>query len=110
MMSNVRALMSPDEAEYESGARAFLRGCTALPLAPAVFDRALGAMLRVPAHVRRALLARSEDYLPELTRCTAPVATLHGSLDVLEGVGHIAWLESPDAFVSSVRALCSRCE
>jgi pimeloyl-ACP methyl ester carboxylesterase len=29
---------------------------------------------------------------------------------VLEGVGHIAWLESPDAFVSSVRALCSRCE
>jgi pimeloyl-ACP methyl ester carboxylesterase len=129
MMSNARALMSPDRAEYEAGARSFLRGCTAAPLAPAVLDRALGAMLRVPSHVRRALLARSEDYLPELARCTAPIATLHGSLDavvlprmsevvtesapgtksdVLDGVGHIAWLESPDAFVAAVRALDQR--
>jgi pimeloyl-ACP methyl ester carboxylesterase len=129
MMSNARALISTDEAEYEAGARSFLRGCTAAPLAPGVFDRALEAMLRVPAHVRRPLLARSEDYLPELARCTAPIATIHGSLDavvlpqmselvassapgtrsdVLEGVGHIAWLESPDAFVAAVRALDRR--
>lgn len=131
MMSNVRALMSPDEAEYEAGARAFLRGATARPLAPAAFDRALEAMLRVPGHVRRALLMRSEDYLPEVARCTAPLATVHGALDavvfpamsemvaaaapetkseVLEGVGHVAWLEAPDAFVAAVRALNLRAE
>jgi pimeloyl-ACP methyl ester carboxylesterase len=126
MMSNARALMSVDVGEYEAGARSFLRGCSAAPLEARAFERAASAMLRVPAHVRRALLARSEDYLPELARCAAPIATLHGALDavvlprmselvassvpvaestVLDGVGHVTWLEAPGAFIAAARAI-----
>jgi len=38
-------------------------------------------MLGVPAHTRKALLSRGEDYSPELERCQRPIALLHGLRD-----------------------------
>lgn len=120
MMENGRALVSADASIYEAGAKKFLEGSTASPLAPDEFQRSLQQMLRVPAHVRRALLSGGEDYGPEYARLTVPLSTIHGSRDavvkpemsllvkqlnpatqahVLEGVGHVPWLEAPDAFL-----------
>jgi non-heme chloroperoxidase len=125
MMNNARALMSDDPAAYEAGARAFLAASAAAPLAQGELERAARAMLGVPAHVRRALLARGEDYTPEIAGCEAPVATLHGTLDEvvwpalsrhvaslrpgvrsfeLEGVGHLPWLEAPERFEAALRS------
>ena len=129
MLANGRALMSEDPAVYEAGARAFLLACGQSPVSAAFVDEALAEMARVPAHVRRALLGRSEDYSPELSRCALPLSTVHGALDpvvslemsehiaslapgvestCLSGVGHLAFIEAPDAFNASVRALVAR--
>jgi non-heme chloroperoxidase len=129
MMDHARALLSEDPAVYEAGARAFLGACPAQPLGAAFLDEGLREMLRVPAHVRRALLTRSEDYSAELAACTAPVGTVHGTLDRvvlpqmsdelaamhpgmphvrLEGVGHLPWLEAAPPFGAAVRAFVER--
>jgi pimeloyl-ACP methyl ester carboxylesterase len=129
MLSSGRALMSEDAAVYAAGARAFLLACAARPIAASFVDEGLAEMARVPAHVRRALLGRSEDYSAELASCTLPVATLHGVLDpvvlvemsehiaslvpgaestCLSGVGHLAFLEAEEAFHAAVLALVAR--
>jgi non-heme chloroperoxidase len=129
MMSNARALLSADAATYEAGARAFVSGCAAAPLDLPHVERAVTAMLRVPVHVRRALLFHSADYSPELARCEAPIATVHGASDqvvlprmsalscalvpscdstLIADVGHLPWIESTDAFNASVRAIAER--
>ncbi|MBX3258788.1 MAG: alpha/beta hydrolase [Labilithrix sp.] len=129
MTSNARALLSADAAAYEAGARAFVSGCSAAPLDGAHVERAVAAMLRVPVHVRRALLFHSADYSPELARCEAPTATVHGEADqvvlprmsalvsalapscdptLVAGVGHLPWLESSEAFDASVRSIARR--
>jgi pimeloyl-ACP methyl ester carboxylesterase len=125
MMNHARALMSDDAAVYEAGARAFCAESAATPRGAGELDRAVRAMLGVPAHVRRALLSRGEDYSAEIAACEAPVATLHGTLDrvvwpalsrhvaslrpgvrsfELEGVGHLPWLEAPEPFESALRS------
>jgi non-heme chloroperoxidase len=129
MLTNGRALMSEDPATYEAGARAFLGACAAGPIDAAFLEQSVSEMRCVPARVRRALLGRSEDYSAELSRCALPAATLHGALDLvilpemseqiaslvpgtestlLPGVGHVAFIEAPDAFFSAIRALVAR--
>ncbi len=129
MLTNGRALMSEDPATYEAGARAFLGACAAGPIDASFLERSVSEMMRVPAHVRRALLGRSEDYSAELSRCALPAATLHGALDpvilpemseqiaalipgtestLLPNDGHVAFVEAPDAFLSAIRALVAR--
>lgn len=129
MMDNARALMSEDAAVYEAGSRAFLAACPAHPLGDAFVADGVREMLRAPAHVRRALLTRSEDYSAEVAACTAPVATLHGAQDQVvlprmsdeiaamhpgmphtrvPGVGHLPWLEAPPAFEVAVRVFVER--
>ncbi len=129
MLGQSRALLSEDAATYEAGARAFLQGCTAGPLAPDLLEAAVAEMLRVPAYVRRPLLAGGEDYTPEIARTEVPLATLHGDRDAvvlpvmsdlitslrpgvsdvrLAGVGHVPWLESPASFEHALRSLLTR--
>jgi pimeloyl-ACP methyl ester carboxylesterase len=129
MLNHGRALMSEDQATYEAGARAFQLACSATPLGGSFVEDCLSETARVPPHVRRALLGRSDDYSAELARCGLPMATLHGELDPvvlvamsdeiaslakgvestrLPGVGHLAWLEAPDAFDAAIRLLVAR--
>lgn len=126
MMRNARAILSPDAAQYEEGARAFVRACTREPLPEAFVESAVADMLRVPLHVRRALLTRSEDYTPELAASDVPMTTIHGSDDAIvlprmseeiaalradvtsvriEGVGHVPWMEAPEHFEAALRSL-----
>jgi pimeloyl-ACP methyl ester carboxylesterase len=86
-------------------------------------------MRRVPAHVRRALLGRSEDFSAEIAAADLPMATLHGDLDsvvlpamsqaiaalrpgiestTLAGTGHLPAVEAPQAFEAALRALAAR--
>lgn len=129
MMNNARALLSPDAAAYEEGARAFVRACTREPLPDAFVAAALADMRRVPLHVRRALLTRSEDYTPEIAASDVPMTTIHGSDDTIvlprmseeiaalrvdvesariEGVGHVPWMEAPEHFDAALRSLVTR--
>ncbi|RYE86360.1 MAG: alpha/beta fold hydrolase [Myxococcales bacterium] len=126
MLDNGRALVSDDAAVYEAGARAFLGGQGARRAAAEALEAALAAMRVVPAHARRALLAGSEDYRPEIAATRVPVATLHGDLDAvvapamsemcaalrpgirqarLPGVGHMPWLEEPALFEATLTSL-----
>ncbi|QDF03196.1 alpha/beta hydrolase [Myxococcus xanthus] len=126
MMSNARGLLSEDPAIYEATARAFIEACSVQRLDASRAEEALRAMLRVPPHVRRALLSRVEDYSVELARCSRPVATLHGELDQvvlpamssevvlacaregrgtwLPGVGHLPFLEATAEFEAALAA------
>ena len=129
MLSHARALLSDDSAQYEAGARAFVRACATAPLHETFVENAITQMMRVPVHVRRAYLSRSEDFSPEIAKCQAPIVTLYGSADEvvlpamsehigrlvpkslsvrLEEVGHVPWLEAPGPFVRAVRELVSR--
>lgn len=116
MLDHARALLSEDAAVYEAGARGFARGCAAGPIDAGALEGAVAEMLRVPAHVRRALLSGAEDYTGEVARAQVPMMTLHGEADAvvttamsdrieaaregvarrrLAGVGHLPWLEAP---------------
>ncbi|NOU34007.1 MAG: alpha/beta hydrolase [Polyangiaceae bacterium] len=129
MMSNARAILSSDAAAYEEGARAFVRACTREPLLETFVEAAVADMRRVPLHVRRALLTRSEDYTPEIVASDVPMTTIHGSDDAIvlarmseeiaalradvesvriEGVGHVPWMEAPEHFHAALRSLLTR--
>jgi len=126
MLNHARALLAEDSASYAAGARLFLQGCSALPIAPAMLERAVEEMLLVPAHVRRALLSGGEDYRQEISRTTLPMTTIHGERDAvvlpamseliaglrsgviqvsLPNVGHTPWLEDPRAFHDALRSV-----
>ena len=128
MLSHARALLSDDPEQYEAGARAFVAACSKVPLDEAFVEQAIAQMKRVPVHVRRAFLSRSEDFSAEIARCRAPIVTVHGSADEvvlpamsdhvrklvpssvfvgLEEVGHVPWLEAPNPFVRTLRELCA---
>lgn len=81
MLSNARGLLAEDVETYEAAARSFFESCAAQRLDSELADASVRTMLRVPLHVRRALLSRAEDYSVELERCSRPVAVLHGELD-----------------------------
>lgn len=123
MLSNGRGLVSEDPATYLATSRTFLEGCLTTPhdVAPLVAE-----MQRVPAHARRALLTRTEDFAPELAASKLPFATIHGAEDtvilpamseavaaahpatraiVLPAVGHAPWIDAPPAFESALRSL-----
>ncbi len=125
MLSNGRALMSDDDATYEAGARAFLQGCASSPIDSKILETALEGMKKVPPHVRRALLSRSEDFSEEIANCEAPMSMLYGSLDqvilpammdaiaplnpkiekiLCENVGHLVTDEAPKQLENAVRA------
>ncbi len=126
MLDHARALLSDDAAVYAEACRRFLGACTATPLPGDAFEAAVSEMRRVAAPVRRAMLARDDDYGAELAACAAPLATLHGRADTvvlpamsehiaatvpgvdgtwLDRIGHVPWLEAPSAFESAVRRL-----
>ena len=129
MNNHARALLSADPATYEAGARAFLTETTSAALSPEVIEDSLAEMLRVPAHVRSALLSKDQDYLEELATCGLPISILHGRGDLvvlpamserviarvpeargvwLDDVGHLPWLEAPQVFAAELRALVKR--
>ena len=122
MLANGRGLVSDDDATYRATAKTFLEGCFATPHD---VDGMVAEMLRVPAHSRRALLTRSEDFDAELAASKLPFATIHGAEDsvilpamsehiasrhpgtlatVIPGVGHVVPEEAPAAFEAAVRA------
>ena len=126
MLEHARALLAEDPSAYAAGAREFLHGSTALPIAPEMLERALEEMLLVPAHVRRTFLSGGEDYREEISRTTIPMATIHGERDAvnlpamseligglragvrhvsLPNVGHTPWLEDPRAFHDALRSV-----
>lgn len=120
MLDHARALLSEEPGTYAEGARAFVRGCTAEPLDPAIADATTRAMLRCAARVRRPLLAGGEDYVPDFLHARIPIATMHGELDRVvapamsallaeralavrfSGAGHMPWLETPAMFVDAL--------
>lgn len=125
MLDHSRALLSADDEVYARGARQFLAGCTAAPLAEALMEEAVREMLRVPQPVRSAMLSRDEDYLLDLAQSGAPVAVLHGRRDAvvlpamservvariagvqatwLDEVGHLPWLEAPEQLAAALLA------
>lgn len=125
MLDHARGLLAEDSAAYAKTAREFLQGCSAVALPPATFERIVEEMLLVPAHVRRALLSGGEDYRDEMSRTTLPMATIHGEQDAvvlpamsklvgglragirhfsLPNVGHVPWLEDPQAFHDALRS------
>lgn len=126
MMTHARPLLSEDPEVYASAARAFVADATAAPLDPAEREAAVAEMLRVPARVRRPLLAGGEDYTAELAATRVPVATLHGEHDPvvrpamsdlvarirpdvtarsIRRAGHIPWLEAPEEFDAALAEL-----
>jgi pimeloyl-ACP methyl ester carboxylesterase len=129
MLENGRALMSDDDAIYDAASRTFVAGCAGSPIDGEILDDAVLAMKKVPPHVRRALLTRSEDFSEEIARATVPMTMLYGSLDRVilpammeaiaprnpliekihaENVGHLAADEAPKLLENAVRALVSR--
>jgi pimeloyl-ACP methyl ester carboxylesterase len=129
MLSHARALLSDDPEQYEAGARAFVGACSKVPLDESFVEQAVAQMKRVPVHVRRAYLSRSEDFSPEIARCSVPIVTVHGSADEvvlpamsehvhelspssvyvgLEEVGHVPWLEAQGPFLRTLRELSAR--
>lgn len=122
MMDHVRGLIAAEPAVYEAAARAFTAGCSAAASAEYAEAR-LAAMLRVPAHVRRALLTRDESYVDELARGRYPLTCLHGAADpvvlpalsahvgaqvprahvtLLAGVGHVPFVEAEADFTRAL--------
>ena len=129
MLENGRALVSDDPAIYEAASRTFMAGSTAKPLPEALFEEAIAAMKRVPAHARKALLTRSEDFGPELEKVSIPTAVVHGTADrvvlpamsgyihstiqssqlcSMDDIGHMPWDESADGFERAIRRLAER--
>lgn len=80
MMKNARGLTSDDEAMYRASALAFVAGCMHMP-EDRFGESAVSEMMRVPVHVRRAMLSRSEDYVAEFTGGRFPVAAIQGAHD-----------------------------
>lgn len=126
MMAHARALLSDDPEVYAAAARGFVADATAAPLPAADRDAAVAEMLRVPARVRRPLLAGGEDYSTDLAATQVPIATIHGELDPvvrtamsdlvawarpdvsvwrIRGAGHLPWLEAPDEFDAALAAI-----
>lgn len=123
MLANGRGLVSDDPATYLATSRTFLEGCAVTTHDVAAF---VAEMARVPAHARRALLTRTEDFAPELAASKLPFATIHGAEDtvilpamseaiaaahpgtravVLPGLGHAPWIDDAPAFESALRSL-----
>jgi non-heme chloroperoxidase len=128
MTGHGRGLMSDDEAAYRATSAAFVAGCTATAR-PDFAAAAVEAMALVPSTVRRALLTRDADYLPDYAAAGVPVAAIHGdddqvvlpalseeavaripgaTLTRLPGVGHAPFVEAPEAFERALRALLLR--
>lgn len=129
MLENGRALISDDAELYEAGSRTFTEGLTHKALSAELLEESRGFMRRVPAHARRALLTRHEDFGPELEKVAVPTAVVHGTQDrvvlpamsgfihsviqsaelsSLDDVGHVPWDESPEGFERAVRRLAAR--
>lgn len=123
MMTHARSLLSDDPAVYAAAARGFLSDAAHVALDPALDAAMLAEMLRVPAHVRKPLLAGPEDYLPALAATTVPIATIHGAFDTvvlpamsdlvatsrpdvtairIPGAGHLPWIETPALFEAAI--------
>ena len=126
MMNHARGLLSEDAAVYAASARAFVADSVVVPQPPALVDAMVADMLRVPAHVRRPLLAGGEDYTQVLAATRVPIATIHGVDDPvvltgmsdlviasrpdatvirIPGAGHMPWLETPAAFEAALAAV-----
>jgi non-heme chloroperoxidase len=112
-----------------TGMRAFIRACTARPIAAEAFETALCWNMAVPARVRGNLAAREIDDDDVLRALTVPVLVTHGRADSVvlpamaehilatcpaaeaswyDGVGHVPHIEAPERFNRELAELTRR--
>ncbi len=85
-----------------SGTRAFLRACTAKPVAQETFETWLAFNMLVPRHVRQAMFDRELDFDPVLETLSVPALVTYCLADalVLPHMGEHAMAHIPDAEAS----------
>jgi non-heme chloroperoxidase len=112
-----------------AGARAFVRACTAKPLAAEDFETALAWNMAVPAQIRANLAAREIDGDDVLRALEVPLLVTHGRADSVvlpamaehvlatcpaaeaswyDGVGHLPHVEGAERFNRELAALARR--
>lgn len=123
--AHARDMLSDDLARNIAATRAFMRACTADPLAAEDYETALAAAMLTPPAVRRAVLTRRVDHDDVLRAVSVPTLVVHGTADqvvlptmadhiralipaarlaLYDGVGHIPFAEAPDRFDADLAA------
>ncbi|MBT8421968.1 MAG: alpha/beta hydrolase [Gammaproteobacteria bacterium] len=116
--------MSANAADRLEAARAFVKGMTQTPLAPAVFDREVATVLSLPPYVRSATMGRDLDNADLIASLNLPVLFLMGYAErtttpegisklveqlpqaemfVYEATGHMPFIERFEQFNIAVR-------
>lgn len=125
MLSQGKPLVGDDDNAYRAACHAFIGGSSARPLPQDLVSILVEEMQQVPAAVRRALLGGAADDGASWAKASVPMGLVHGTADtvvllamsemlktvradvslrMLEGVGHVPWLEAPDRFGEAVAA------
>lgn len=124
-LDHVEGASVPDLPTNIETLRAFLRGCSAKPVASDDFERALAFNAVVPPEVRAGLVARTVDSDDVLANMTVPVLATHGREDRVilpgmtehilevcptataswyEDVGHMPFMEDAERFNAELAA------
>lgn len=124
--AKIPGLGSDDDAKRRAATRAFVSACTATPLYADLFERAVAWNMACPAHARRGCGGATADTRTAYARVRVPVTILHGAedrvvtsataedlarlmpharLEILDGIGHMPFLEAPERVEAALRAM-----
>ncbi|MBY8978213.1 alpha/beta hydrolase [Rhodobacteraceae bacterium NNCM2] len=124
-------MMSDDQATALAGTVAFLRACTAAPLSKKDLAIMTGYNMLCPVEIRRHMLARDEDYRPDLNRVRRPClitygeaekvcppehaleaksAIGHAEISAYPGAGHCPFWEKPERFNAELADFARRAQ
>lgn len=130
ILDHAQDACSEDQAVALTAIRAFLEACVATPLSREDAQLAMGWNALVQPRVRAALLAREEDFTPELAKLIRPVLVSRGEADtvilpamaeairdhvrdcrasVYPGVGHAPFIEQAERFNAELAGFARRC-